>query len=56
MTTFEIFVVIGAITVSLILAYYWIWGGTLTTFKWYRWLKGGIWYRYFPKMYPYMSF
>lgn len=24
-------------------------------FKIYRWWKGGIWYNYYPKFYPYMS-
>ena len=56
MNLFETVTILTAIFLVCFIMYYWIWGGTLTTFKWYRRLKGGIWYKYFPKMYPYMSF
>lgn len=29
---------------------------TPSDYKWYRKFIGGIWYCYFPKMYPYMTF
>ena len=29
---------------------------TPTNYKWYRKWKGGIWYAYYPRMFPYMSF
>lgn len=40
----------------MIMLLYGLWGSPITNYKWYRKYKGGIWYRYFPKMFPYMSF
>ena len=28
----------------------------MKNWKWYRKWRGGIWYNYYPRMFPYMSF
>lgn len=49
-------VVVTALLFVIWFAYVWCYGGNLSSFKFYRKYKGGIWYRYYPRMYPYMSF